>query len=79
MAWCSRSLGVYQLNPEDTQLVGEQLVVVGRVSAHGKESGLDLDSGWSAVVTYSDGLVRTAWDWLDRDAAFEAVGAHKRH
>jgi ketosteroid isomerase-like protein len=54
---------------------GETLVVVGRVFARGKESGLGLDSGWSAALGYRDGLILNAWDWLDRDAAFEAVGA----
>jgi ketosteroid isomerase-like protein len=45
----------YQLQPEDAQVVGDQLVVVGRVSGRGKESGLTLDSGWSAVVGFRDG------------------------
>ena len=49
-------------------------VVVGRVYARGKESGLELDSGWSAVVRFRDGTAISAWDWLDRDEALKAVG-----
>ena len=69
---------VYRLDPEDAQLLGEKLVVVGQVSARGRESGLELDSGWSAAATFRDGLTLTAWDWLDRKAAFEAVAVRKR-
>jgi ketosteroid isomerase-like protein len=64
----------YLLDPEDARIVGDRLVAVGHVRAHGKESGLDLDSGWSAMATFRDGLVLTAFDWLDRDAALEAAG-----
>jgi len=64
----------YVLEPEDARIVSKQLVVVGRVQAHGKESGLDLDSGWSALVTFRDGLMLTAFDWLEREAALEALG-----
>ena len=64
----------YQLDVEDAQVVGEQLVVVGRVHARGKESGLALESGWSAVVSFRDGMPVSAWDWLDRDEALKAVG-----
>ena len=64
----------YQLAPESTQLVGDQLVAVGQVSARGIASGLELDSGWSALASFRDGLVMKAWDWLDRDEAFKAAG-----
>ena len=64
----------YWLDPEDARIVNGRLVVVGHVYAHGKESGLDLDSGWSAVVSFRDSLLLSAFDWLDRDAALEAVG-----
>ena len=64
----------YRLDPEDARSVGGRLVVVGRVSARGKESGLSLDSGWSALASFRDALALSAWDWLDRHAALEAVG-----
>jgi ketosteroid isomerase-like protein len=68
---------VYLLDPEDAQLVGGKLVVVGQVSGRGRQSGLELESGWSALAGYRDGLLISAWDWLDRDAAFEAVGVRE--
>ena len=64
----------YRLEPEDARVVGDQLVATGHVYAHGKESGLDLDSGWSALITIRDGLALSAFDWLDRDTALEAAG-----
>jgi ketosteroid isomerase-like protein len=64
----------YRLSPEDARVVGDKLVAVGRVSARGKESGVELDSGWSALATFRDGLAITAWDWLDRDEALTAAG-----
>jgi ketosteroid isomerase-like protein len=63
----------YRLDPEDAQVVGGKLVVVGRVYARGKESGLELDSGWSAVISFRDGMAISAWDWLDRDEALKAA------
>jgi ketosteroid isomerase-like protein len=64
----------YRLMPEDAQVVGERLVVVGQVIARGRESGLELDSGWSGLATYRDELTLSAWDWLDRDEALKAAG-----
>ena len=64
----------YRLDPEDAQIVDNQLVAVGRVIARGIASDLELDSGWSALASFRDGLAIRAWDWLDRDEAFRAAG-----
>jgi ketosteroid isomerase-like protein len=65
----------YRLEIERAQVLdGDRLVSIGHVSARGKQSGLSLDSGWSALSAYRDGLTFSAWDWLDRDEAREAVG-----
>ena len=64
----------YRLDPEDAQVVGQQLVAVGRVYARGIASGLQLDSGWSALASFRDGLAISAWDWLDRGEALRAAG-----
>ena len=64
----------YRLEPEDARVVDDQLVVTGRIFARGKESGLELESGWSALVGFRDGLAVSAWDWLDRDEAPKAAG-----
>ena len=60
--------------PEDARVVGERLVMVGQVVARGRESGLELDSGWSGLASYRDELTLSAWDWLDRDEALKAAG-----
>jgi hypothetical protein len=60
-------------------MVGDGLVVVGRVIARGKASGLQLDSGWSAYSTYREGLCIKSWDWLDRDEAWKAAQQRGRH
>jgi hypothetical protein len=44
--------------PEDAQIVGE---AVGHVVARGRESGLELDSGWSGLASYRDELTVSAW------------------
>lgn len=64
----------YRLDPEDAQFAGDQLIAVGQVSARGIASGLELNSGWSALSSFRDGLAVKAWDWLDRDEAFRAAG-----
>jgi ketosteroid isomerase-like protein len=64
----------YRLSPDDARVVGDKIVAVGRVSARGTESGVKLDSGWSALVTFRGGLAITAWDWLNRDEALRAAG-----
>ena len=64
----------YRLDPEDAQIVGQQVVATGRVHARGIASGLALDSGWSALVGFRDGLAVRAWDWLDRDEALKNAG-----
>jgi ketosteroid isomerase-like protein len=64
----------YRLEPEDARPVGDQLVAVGRVIARGIASDLELNSGWSALASFRDGLALRAWDWLDREEAFRAAG-----
>jgi ketosteroid isomerase-like protein len=63
----------YRLDVEDARVIGDKIVVIGRVYARGIESGLKLDSGWSALVGLRDGMAISAWDWLDRDEALKAA------
>jgi ketosteroid isomerase-like protein len=63
----------YRLDPEDAEVVGDSLIAIGRVHARGKESGVALDSGWSALASFRDGLAISAWDWLDREEAARAA------
>ena len=63
----------YRLDPEDAEVVGDRLVAIGRVYARGKGSGVELNSGWSALARFRDGLAISAWDWLDREEAARAA------
>ena len=64
----------YRVEAESARIVGEDLLVLGRIYARGKTSGIEIDSAWSAVVRFQDGLAVYAWDWLDHRPALQAVG-----
>jgi ketosteroid isomerase-like protein len=65
---------VYQVEPQEVRMVGDALLVLGRIHARGEASGIEIDSDWSAVLRYRHGKVVSAWDWLDYKSALEAVG-----
>ena len=65
---------VYQVKPEEVRMVGDALLVLGRIFARGEASGIEVDSAWSAALEYRDGKIVRAWDWLDHESALQAVG-----
>jgi ketosteroid isomerase-like protein len=64
----------YGVKAEDARMVGESLLVLGRIHARGAKSGVEIDSEWSAVLQFRGGRVISAWDWLDHAHALKAVG-----
>jgi ketosteroid isomerase-like protein len=64
----------YQLDVEDARMVDETLLVLGHIYLRGIESGVELDSPWSAIVRLRDGMILSAWDWLDHASPLEALG-----
>jgi ketosteroid isomerase-like protein len=56
------------------RMVGESLLVLGRICARGARSDGEIDSDWSAVLRFKEGKIISAWDWLDHEHALEAVG-----
>ena len=64
----------YLLDVTDSKVAGDDLVVLGEIHLRGKESEMELDSDWSAVVRFKDGKIIRAWDWLEHSAALEAAG-----
>jgi ketosteroid isomerase-like protein len=64
----------YRVEAATVRMVGEDLLVLGRIYARGKTSGIEIDSEWSAVIRFQDGLIVSARDWLDHQTALEAVG-----
>ena len=65
---------IYRLDVDDTRPVADQLVVLGAIYAQGAASGIELRSGWSAVVDFRDSRLLRAWDWLSRSEALRAAG-----
>jgi ketosteroid isomerase-like protein len=64
----------YRVTAKNARMVGENLLVLGRIYARGAASGIEIDSEWSAVVRFRDGKIISAWDWLDHAHALNAVG-----
>jgi ketosteroid isomerase-like protein len=78
-AWSSvrAAWSEYRVDPESVRRAGERLLVLGRILARGKTSGVEVDSEWSAVIRFQDGLVIRAWDWLDHQSALDAIRAER--
>ena len=64
----------YRVEAEDARMVGETLLVLGRIYARGAKSGVVIDSEWSLVGRFEGGKAISAWDWLDHAHALKAVG-----
>jgi hypothetical protein len=64
----------YRLDVSDSRITDSGLVVLGHIHLRGKESEIELESDWSALVTFKDGKLLTAWDWLDHASALQAAG-----
>jgi hypothetical protein len=63
-----------QLKPEEAIDLGDQLLVAGRITGHGKLSGVALDDPLFQVFELRQGLVIRQKDFADRDQALEAAG-----
>jgi ketosteroid isomerase-like protein len=64
----------YRVDTETARLVGDDILVLGRIHARGETSDVEIESEWSAVLRFQEGFVVRAWDWLDHRSAREAVG-----
>jgi ketosteroid isomerase-like protein len=54
--------------------LGDTVVALGRMRAHGKASGIELDAPVAYVAEYEGGLARKVRAYLDTAQALEAVG-----
>src|SRR5437867_1468443 len=54
--------------------LGEAALALGRMTTHGKASGIDLEGPVAYVAEFEDGLVRKLRAYLDPSQALEAVG-----
>jgi ketosteroid isomerase-like protein len=64
----------FEVHPDETQAVGERLLVFGHWIARGRESGVELEVGASWVVDVRDGKITRWQTYTDRDEALAAVG-----
>ena len=53
---------------------GDDVVVLARLRAQGRESGAPVDQPWAMVITVRDGKIVASRTFLDRDRALKAVG-----
>ena len=63
-----------ELRPEEVIDFGDRVLIAVRMTGHGRQSGVALDTALFQVVTLRDGLIVQQKDFADRDAAVEAVG-----
>ena len=64
----------YRREPETFHVAGDQVVVVVRLHARFKGSGIELDENWADIWTLRDGRVVRLRSFTDPAAALEAAG-----
>jgi ketosteroid isomerase-like protein len=63
-----------ELKPKEVIDFGDRVLIAARITGHGRQSGLALDTALFQVVTLRGGLIVRQEDFADRDAALEAAG-----
>jgi ketosteroid isomerase-like protein len=63
-----------ELEPEEVIDFGDRVLIATRMTGHGRQSGIALDTALFQVVTLRGGLIVRQKDFVDRGAALEAAG-----
>jgi ketosteroid isomerase-like protein len=63
----------WNLEPEEMREYGDQVLVLTRVHARGRGSGVELDQSLAHLFEFRGGLVCRAETFLDRDRAIEVA------
>jgi ketosteroid isomerase-like protein len=63
-----------RIDVSEVRDLGETVLVLARLRAHGEASGIDLEGPVAYVFEFDGGLVRTVRAYLDPQQALEAVG-----
>jgi ketosteroid isomerase-like protein len=58
----------------DIRDLGDQVLVLGTLRLHGKESGLQVENPLAIMARVREGLITYLKDYADRDEALEAAG-----
>jgi ketosteroid isomerase-like protein len=53
---------------------GDRIVAIGLIRARGKESGAQIESGWSSLTEFDNGKATRIRSYLDPNKALEAAG-----
>ena len=64
----------FRFREEDIRDLGDTVLVLSRVSATGRASGVDLDTPFGMVLTIQGGRLIRMVSYPDREEALEAVG-----
>ncbi len=60
--------------PEEFRDLGDDVLILGRIFARGRESGVPLESAAAFLCSLRDGRVVSVRGFLDREEALEAAG-----
>jgi ketosteroid isomerase-like protein len=63
----------FRIEPEDFRLVGEVVLIHGRVIAKGRGSGVELDQPIASTTHFRDGKIARLQSYLDPAEALEAA------
>ena len=73
MADLGETWEAFNIEVDEFRGVGEQVVILGRVHATGRGSGVELDQPFAMACWFRDGKFARTQSFLDHDAAIEAA------
>lgn len=68
----------FRIEMDEFREIGDRVMAIGRLTAKGRGSELELDQPMYAVVTFREGKIARMESFLDRDAAEAAAGEQAR-
>jgi ketosteroid isomerase-like protein len=75
--WTAESEAIWaelRLDTEEIRDLGDQVLIIGRLHATGRESGIEIDSPIAWLSTVRDGRIVRSCGYLDPQDALEAAG-----
>jgi uncharacterized protein len=75
--WMAESDATFEelrVEPEEVRDLGDDVLLIGRLYARGRESGVEVDSATAWLFTLHDGKIMRARGYLNPEEALEAAG-----
>jgi len=75
--WMAESDATFEelrVEPEEVRDLGDDVLLIGRLYARGRESGVEVDSATAWLFTLRDGKIVRARGYLNPEEALEAAG-----